>query len=104
MELSTSYCPKQECSPYGLPGFGHHRVRRGQDGGLPRLKCNMCQGTFSARQGTAYADLHTEERIYTIGMGALAEGNSLRGTAGSLVLTKIRSAIGWIRQVATVGR
>jgi IS1 family transposase/transposase-like protein len=80
MELSRCYCPNQQCSHYGLPGFGCHLVRRGYDGDIPRLKCNMCQSTFSARQGTAYFDIHTDERIYTIATRALAEGNSLRGT------------------------
>jgi transposase-like protein len=80
MELSTCYCPYQHCSHYGLPGVGRHLVRCGWDGTVPRLLCNMCQGTFSARHGTAYFGLHTEERIFTIAMRALAEGNSLRGT------------------------
>ena len=80
MELSTSYCPNKQCSQYGLAGFGRHIVQRGQDGGIPRLKCNRCQATFSARHGTAYFELQTQERIYTIGVRALAEGNSLRGT------------------------
>ena len=80
MELSTCYCPHQHCSHYGLPGFGRHLVRCGWDGTVPRLLCNMCQGTFSSRHGTAYFGLHTEERIFTIAMRALAEGNSLRGT------------------------
>jgi len=80
MELSTCYCPNQQCSYYGLPGFGCHLVRRGYDGGIPRLKCNMCQSTFSARHRTAYFDIRTDEKIYTIATRALAEGNSLRGT------------------------
>ncbi len=80
MELSTIYCPKQRCSSYGKYGYGKHLVRRGFDRGIPRLKCNRCQGTFSARHGTAYFGIHTEPRIYTIGARALAEGNSLRGT------------------------
>lgn len=80
MELSTCYCPNQQCSHYGLPGFGHHLVRRGYDGGIPRLLCKMCQATFSVRHGTVFFDLHTDEGIYTIAMRALAEGNSLRGT------------------------
>lgn len=80
MELSTCYCPNQQCTHYGSPGFGGHLVRRGYDEGIPRLKCNMCQSTFSARHGTAYFEIHTDERIYTIAMRALAEGNSLRGT------------------------
>jgi IS1 family transposase len=40
----------------------------------------MCQRTFSIRHGTAYFGLHADERIYTIAMRALAEGNSIRGT------------------------
>ena len=80
MDLSTCYCPNQQCSHYGLPGLGRHLVRRGSDGDIPRLLCNICQSTFSARQGTALFDLHTDEGIYTIAMRALAEGNSLRGT------------------------
>jgi IS1 family transposase len=81
MELATCYCPNQQCSHYGLPGFGCHLVCRGYDGGIPRLKCNMCQSTFSVRSGTAYYEIHTDERIYTMATRALAEGNSLRGTS-----------------------
>ncbi len=80
MEFSTCYCPYQQCSHYGLYGFGHHIVRRGFDNGIPRLKCNMCHRTFSVRHGTAYSEIRAEERIYTIAVRALAEGNSLRGT------------------------
>ena len=40
----------------------------------------MCWPTFSVRRGTAYFDVQSEARIYTIAMRALAEGNSLRGT------------------------
>ena len=80
MEFSTCYCPNQQCSHYGLYGFDHHIVRRGFDNGIPRLKCNVCHHTFSARLGTAYSEIRAEERIYTIAVRALAEGNSLRGT------------------------
>lgn len=80
MELSTCYCPNRGCSHYGLPGFGDHLVRRGYDESIPRLLCQMCQHTFSARQGTAYFNINADERIYTIASRALAEGNSLRGT------------------------
>src|SRR5262245_13616259 len=38
---------------YGQRGFGAHLVHRGADRGIPRLLCTRCEGTFSARQGTA---------------------------------------------------
>ena len=80
MEYSTCYCPNKQCPDYGVRGFGQHLVRRGRDRGIPRLLCNVCDGTFSARHGTAYFEIRAEERIYTIAMCALAKGNSLRGT------------------------
>ena len=63
MDFSTCYCPNKQCSHYGLHGFGYHLVRRGYDGDVPRLLCKMGQPTFSVRQGTAYFDLQSEERI-----------------------------------------
>lgn len=80
MELSTCYCPNSGCSKYGISGFGGHIVRRGYDNGIARLKCKICNRTFSSRNGTAYSEMRAEERIYTIAVRALAEGNSLRGT------------------------
>ena len=80
MEFSTCYCPNKQCLHYGIRGFGDHLARRGCDRGIPRLLCNVCDGTFSVRHGTAYFEIRAEERIYTIAMRALAEGNSLRGT------------------------
>ena len=80
MELTTSYCPNPHCTHYGKRGFGTHLVHRGADRGIPRLLCTRCDGTFSARQGTAYFGVRAEEPHYTIAMRALAEGNSLRGT------------------------
>ena len=53
MEFTTSYCPNLQCTHYGQRGFGTHLVHRGADRGIPRLLCTRCDGTFSARQGTA---------------------------------------------------
>lgn len=80
MDFSTCYCPNKQGTHYGLRGFGDHLVRRGYDGAVPRLLCKVCQHTFSVRHRTAYFDVQSEGRIYTIAMRALAEGNSLRGT------------------------
>jgi IS1 family transposase len=60
--------------------------------------CNMCKSTFSVRHGTAYADIHTDERIYTIAVRALAEGNSLRGT-GRIVGVDKDTVCCWLDRV-----
>jgi len=88
MEFTTSYCPNLQCTHYGQRGFGTHLVHRGADRGIPRLLCTRCDGTFSARQGTAYFGVRTEEPHYTIAMRALAEGNSLRGTGRIVEIAK----------------
>jgi hypothetical protein len=76
MEFTTSDCPNPHCTHYGQRGFGAHLVCRGADRGIPRLLCTRCEGTFSARQGTAYFGVRAEEPNDTIAMRALAEGNS----------------------------
>ena len=99
MELSTCYCPNTDCSHYGRRGVGDHLVRRGFDNGERRLKCKMCQHTFSARHGTAYFGIRSDERIYTIAMRALAEGNSLRGT-GRIVGVDKDTVCHWLDKAA----
>jgi IS1 family transposase len=55
----------------------------------------MCQHTFSGRRGTAYFNIQSEARIYTIAMRALAEGNSLRGT-GRIVGVDKDTVCAWL--------
>ena len=98
MDFLTSHCPNEQCSHYGLRGFGGHLVRRGYDKGIPRLLCNVCKQSFSVRHGTAYFDLNVEERIFTIAVRALAEGNSLRGT-GRIVDVDKDTVCAWLDRV-----
>src|SRR4030095_4499323 len=103
MEFTTSYCPNPQCTHYGQRSFGAHLVRRGADRGIPRLLCTRCEGTFSARQGTAYFGVRAEEPNYTIAMRALAEGNSLRAPVASSRSIRIPSVTGWIEPGDIVG-
>ena len=59
----------------------------------------MCKTTFSIRQGTAYLGLRSDEAIYTIATRALAEGNSIRGTARIVDVDKDLVAA-WLDQAA----
>jgi len=58
----------------------------------------MCKTTFSIRQGTAYLGIRSDEAIFTIAMRALAEGNSIRGTARIVDVDK-DSVADWLDQV-----
>ena len=49
----------------------------------------------SARYGTAYYGIRTEERIYEIAIRALGEGNSLRGT-GRIVEVDKDTVCDWL--------
>src|SRR2546426_12113349 len=99
MEFTTCYCPHPPCTHYGQRGFGTHLVRCGTDRGIPRLLCTKCQGTFSARQGTAYFGVRAEEPNDTMAMRALAEGHSLRSTGRIFEVDKEAS----ITALATFG-
>jgi IS1 family transposase len=55
----------------------------------------MCKQSFSVRHGTAYFELSAEERIFTMAMRALAEGNSLRGT-GRIVDVDKDTVAAWL--------
>lgn len=81
MDAKTCYCPNRACQKYRIQGQGSQLVHRGFDNSIPRLQCAMCKTTFSIRQDTAYLGIRSDEGIFTIAMRALAEGNSIRGTA-----------------------
>jgi transposase-like protein len=58
MDASQQFCPNEACSARGKIGAGnitiHGRKR-------PRYKCHECGKTFSARKGTMFEGLRTEE-------------------------------------------
>jgi transposase-like protein len=62
MDASLQFCPNEACSARGKIGMGtisiHSRKR-------PRYRCQICKKTFSARKGTMYEGLRTEEEQVT---------------------------------------
>jgi len=99
MDANTCYCPNWACPKYRIQGQDSHVVRRGFDNGIQRLQCAMCKTTFSIRQDTAYLGLRSDETIFTIATRALAEGNSIRGTARIVNVDK-DSVADWLDQAA----
>lgn len=88
MNVDTCYCRNRHCRGYGLTGkqarlkfFDWHR-------GAPRFRCQVCQSLISARTGTAYAGIRTDEVTYRYAVTALAEGLALRAVGRLFGLDK----------------
>jgi len=99
MDTKTSYCPNRTCTNYGIQAPDGEIILKGFDNGIRRLQCKSCKSTFSIRQGTAYMGIRADEAIFTIAMRALAEGNSIRGTARIIDVDK-DSVADWLDQAA----
>ena len=71
MNASDQFCPNSACSARGQRGAGtisiHGRKR-------PRYRCQICKKTFSARKGTFFEGLRTEEEKVTIVVTLLSYG------------------------------
>lgn len=88
MKTDTCYCHNRRCRVYGKAGISSRLVFRDWHNGAPRLQCTLCDHLVSARADTAYAGIRTEEATYQSGAQHLAEGTSIRATAGLLDLDK----------------
>src|SRR3989440_6868564 len=75
MDASQQFCPNEACSARGHIGAGnisiHGRKR-------PRYKCQSCNKTCSARKGTFFEGLRTEEEKVTIVVTLLSYGCPLQ--------------------------
>jgi transposase-like protein len=71
MNASAPFCPNEACIARGKTGQGniviHERKR-------PRYRCKLCNKTFSARTGTLYEGLRTDEEMVTIVLALLSCG------------------------------
>jgi len=78
MNISTCYCRNRECRLYGLIGKQARLKFEDWHRGAPRFRCEVCDWRVSARTGTAYSGIRTDEVTYGYAVTALAEGLALR--------------------------
>ena len=75
MDPQTVFCPNPDCPARGQVGEGnigiHSRKER-------RYRCQVCDKTFAARQGTTFYRLRTAEETVTVVMTLLAHGCPLQ--------------------------
>ena len=88
MDVSTCYCRNPDCRVHGCTGekarlrfFDWHRDAL-------RFRCQACLSLVSARAGTAYAGIRTDEITYRYGVTALAEGLAIRAVGRLFALDK----------------
>ncbi len=95
MDVRTCYCRNVRCRLYGLSGAQACLKFRDWHREAPRFQCLACGALVSARAGTAYAGIRTDELTYRYGATALAEGLALRATGRLLTLDK-DTLCGWL--------
>ncbi len=88
MKTDTCYCRNVDCQVYGFSGQRARLIFHDWHDGAPRFRCTHCDHLVSARAGTAYAGIRTNERTYQSGARHLAEGSSIRATGRLLNLDK----------------
>jgi len=81
VEWETLYCPNPSCKVYGVRYPQSHLIKNGSSHGHRQFLCNACRRNVSVRYGTAYLDLEADSSIFEMAFRALAEGNSIRGSA-----------------------
>lgn len=78
MHIDSCYCRNRHCRLSGLAGAKARLRLDDWHRGAPRLRCLVCRQRVSARTGTAYAGIRTDELTYRYAATALAEGLALR--------------------------
>ena len=81
MDWDSLYCPNPCCQYYGIIFNQSWLVRNGSSRGQKQALCRACRSSVALRYGTAYFGLDADSSIFELAFRALAEGNSMRGTA-----------------------
>ena len=95
MITDTCYCRAIHCPRYGLTGANARLTFRDWHDRAPRFRCARCGTLISARVGTAYVGIRSDENTYRSAATSLAEGLSIRATARLLSLDK-DTVCGWL--------
>ena len=89
MDLSDYFCPKSKCTDHGIRGKGNitTSTRYGKHKTL-LLRCKTCNHRFSENHGTAFMHSNYSKQDIQRIILAIAECNSIRGTARILSYDK----------------
>ena len=88
MKWETLYCPNRSCHHYGRPFGQGLLVKNGSSHGKKQALYRSCGRMVSLTYGTAYFDLEADLALFELTVRALAEGNSIQGTARIVQIDK----------------
>jgi hypothetical protein len=88
MKWETLYCPNRSCHHYGQPFGQGVLVKNGSGHGKKQALCRSCGRRVSLTYGTAYFDREADPAVFERAVRALAEGNSIQGTARIVQIDK----------------
>lgn len=91
MDASKQFCPNPTCSARGQIGAGNISIHGRQ---RPRYRCQSCHKTFSARKGTFFEGLRTEEEKVTVVVTLLSYGCPLQAIVHAFALDE-RTIAAW---------
>jgi transposase-like protein len=96
LDPTQYYCLNPDCPDYGKAGAGNIGIHSRAD---KRLYCTTCKERFSARQGTIFYNLKTDEEKVLLALKLAAERNSIR--AMSRILDSEQASISrWLSRAA----
>lgn len=99
MKWETLYCPNRSCHHYGRPFGQGLLVKNGSSHGKKQALCRSCGRRVSLTYGTAYFDLEADPAVFERAVRALAEGNSIQGTARIVQIDK-DTVCAWLTRAA----
>ena len=99
MKWETLYCPNRSCHHYGRPLGQGVLVKNGSSHGKKQALCRSCGRRVSLTYGTAYFDLEADPARFELAVRALAEGNSIQGTA-RIVQIDNDTVCAWLNRAA----
>ena len=99
MNWETLYCPNRSCCYYGRPFGQGLLVKNGTSHGKKQALCRSCGRRVSLTYGTAYFDLEAAPTLFELAVRALAEGNSIHGTA-RIVQSDKDTVCAWLNRAA----
>lgn len=96
MDRNQLMCLNPDCPDYNRKGAGNIGIHCRKD---RRYYCTTCKERFSARQGTIFYNLKTDEQTILLALKMLSEKSSARATARTLG-TNEDTVLGWLHLAA----
>jgi transposase-like protein len=100
-DLERFACPNDRCSMRGLRNRGNittHGVS-GTTGRFRRLRCRVCDRTFSENYGTPFYGIKTERETVVQALKMVVERGSMRGAARAMSVDK-DTICDWVRKAS----